>query len=180
MHRLSARIETVVVSLDGAMIPMAESEGYREAMVGTLSFYDLAGERQHTIYLAAAPEYGKSEFSRRLAREITRAKQHYPEARYLGIADGAPGTWRFLEQHTERQLIDSFHVSEYVSKLAQARYPQCNAEDKRSRWLHEHCSNLQQDPKAILSISSTRRPPSRAVPRSRERFATAPTALGPT
>ena len=33
----------VVVSLDGAMIPMADSEGYREAMVGTLSFYDPRG-----------------------------------------------------------------------------------------------------------------------------------------
>ena len=38
-------IATVVVSLDGAMIPMADSEGYREAMVGTLSFYDPEGER---------------------------------------------------------------------------------------------------------------------------------------
>ena len=55
LPKLGASIETVVVSLDGAMIPMADSEGYREAMVGTLSFYDLEGERQHTIYLAAAP-----------------------------------------------------------------------------------------------------------------------------
>ena len=149
LPKLHASIETVVVSLDGAMIPMADSDGYREAMVGTLSFYDLEGERQHTIYLAAAPEYGKREFSQRLAREIVRAKQHYPEARYLGIADGAPSNWSFLEQHTQLQLIDFFHVSEYVSKLAQARYPQRNAEDKRARWQHEHCSNLKHDPKAV-------------------------------
>jgi hypothetical protein len=38
------------------MIPMADSEGYRGAMVGTLSFYDPEGERAHTLYLAAAPE----------------------------------------------------------------------------------------------------------------------------
>ena len=99
LPKLHASIETVVVSLDGAMIPMADSDGYREAMVGTLSFYDLEGERQHTIYLAAAPEYGKREFSQRLAREIVRAKQHYPEARYLGIADGAPSNWSFLERN---------------------------------------------------------------------------------
>lgn len=152
LPKLSASIETVVVSLDGAMIPMADSEGYREAMVGTLSFYDFQSERQHTIYLAAAPAYGKREFTQRLAREIARAKQHYPEARYLGIADGAPGNWSFLEQHTELQLIDFFHVSEYVNKLAQARYPQRNAEDKRSRWQHEHCSNLKHDPKAVARL----------------------------
>jgi hypothetical protein len=77
---LACSIATVVVSLDGAMIPMADSEGYREAMVGTLSFYDPEGERQHTIYLAAAPEYGKGEFQRRLEREIGRAKQQFPDA----------------------------------------------------------------------------------------------------
>jgi hypothetical protein len=149
LPKLNASIETVVVSLDGAMIPMADSDGYREAMVGTLSFYDLKGECRHTIYLAAAPEYGTREFSQRLAREIARAKQHYPEARYLGIADGAPSNWSFLEQHTELQLIDFFHAREYVGKLAQARYPQRNAEGKRSRWQHEHCSNLKHDPKAV-------------------------------
>jgi hypothetical protein len=43
---LDAPVATVVVSLDGAMIPMADSVGYREAMAGTLSFYDHDGERQ--------------------------------------------------------------------------------------------------------------------------------------
>ncbi len=109
---LERPIATVVVSLDGAMIPMADSEGYREAMVGTLSFYDQEGERQHTIYLAAAPEYGKGEFLQRMEREIARAKQQFPDALYLGIADGAASNWRFLEQHTQRQLIDFFHTTE--------------------------------------------------------------------
>jgi hypothetical protein len=31
-------------------------------MVGTLAFYDRDGERQHTVYLAATPEYGKAKF----------------------------------------------------------------------------------------------------------------------
>jgi len=52
--------------------------------------------------------------------EIARATQRYPEARYLGIADGASSNWPFLEQHTERQLIDFFHATEYVGKIAQA------------------------------------------------------------
>jgi len=149
MPKLAGAVQTVMVSLDGAMIPMADSEGYREAMVGTLSFYDHEGERAHTIYLAAAPEYGKHEFSQRLAREIARAKQHYPDARYVGIADGAPSNWSFLEQHTQRQLIDFFHLTEYVGKLAQARYPQRTAENKRSRWQHQHCSDLKRDPRAV-------------------------------
>jgi hypothetical protein len=146
---LEGPIVTVAVSLDGAMIPMADSAGYREAMVGTLSFYDPAGERQHSIYLAAAPEYGKGEFLKRLEREIGRAKHQFPEALYLGIADGAASNWRFLEQHTERQLIDFFHTTEYVGKIAQALYPQRHAEAQRGQWQQEHCTQLKHDPDAL-------------------------------
>ena len=49
---------TVAISLDGTCTLMGE-DGWREAMVGTLAFYDAEGERQHTIYLAATPEYGR-------------------------------------------------------------------------------------------------------------------------
>ena len=145
LPRLAGGIATVVASLDGAMIPMADSDAWREAMVATLSFYDHDGERQHTLYLAAAPEYGKHAFSERFAREIARAKQHHPEARWLGIADGAPSNWAFLEQHTQRQLIDFFHASEYIGKLAQARWPQRHAEDQRAAWQHAHCNRLKHD-----------------------------------
>jgi hypothetical protein len=146
---LAHPVATVMVSLDGAMIPMADSAGYREAMVGTLSFYDPQGERQHTIYLAAAPEYGKGEFLQRMEREITRAKQQFPDALYLGIADGAASNWRFLEQHTQRQLIDFFHTTEYVAKIAQALYPQRHAAAQRGHWQHAHCKKLKHDPAAL-------------------------------
>lgn len=149
MPALERPIATVVVSLDGAMIPMADAAGYREAMVGTLSFYDHAGERQHSIYLAAAPEYGKQAFLQRMEREIVRAKQHFPAALYLGIADGAASNWRFLEQHTDRQLIDFFHATEYVGKVAQATYPYRQAEGQRAQWQHEYCTKLKHDPDAL-------------------------------
>ena len=45
---------TVTVSLDGTCLLMGE-DGWRETRVGTLSFYDREGERQHTISLAATP-----------------------------------------------------------------------------------------------------------------------------
>jgi hypothetical protein len=46
-------------------------------MVGTVSLYDSEGERQHTIYLGAAPEYGKKSFLERLKREIEREHPTY-------------------------------------------------------------------------------------------------------
>jgi hypothetical protein len=149
---LDAAISTLVISLDGAMIPMADSAGYREAMVGALSLYDSQGERQHTVYLAAAPEYGKAEFKQRMEREIVRLKQQFPEALSLGIADGAATNWAFLEQHTERQLIDFYHATEYVAKIARAAHPQAKAKAKREQWQTEHCARLKHQPDAVATL----------------------------
>src|SRR3954468_21937342 len=60
---------TVAVSLDGTCLLMGE-DGWRETMVGTLSSYDDEGERQHTIYLAATPEYGKAKSLSHLEAEV--------------------------------------------------------------------------------------------------------------
>jgi len=97
--------------MDGAYL-LRREHGYREAMVGAISLYDAKGERQHSIYIGEAPEYGKATFTERLEREIRRVKKHYPQALYLGITDGAKNNWRFLAQHTRRQLIDFFHATE--------------------------------------------------------------------
>jgi hypothetical protein len=86
------------------------------------------------------------------AREIARAKHNHPEARWLGIADGAPSNWAFLEQHTERQLIDFFHASEYIGKLAQARWPQRHGEDQRAAWQHAHCNRLKHDRRVLEEL----------------------------
>ena len=113
-----------------AYVLMGE-DGYREAMVGNISVYDVAGNRQHTIYIGEAPKYGKGSFFQRLEKEIATVKKHYPDALYLGIADGAKNNWLFLEQRTSRQLLDFFHVTEYLANVSYA------ASDKPERtiWL---------------------------------------------
>jgi hypothetical protein len=146
---LDTPIATVAVRLDRAMVPLADSDGYREAMVGTLAFDDQAGERQHTVDLAAAPEYGKQAFYQRMAREIACAMRQFQAALYLGIADGAASNWRLLEQRTDRQLIDFFHTTEYVGKPAQATCPHRQAKGKRAQWQQEHCQPIKHDPKAL-------------------------------
>lgn len=134
-------ISTIVFSLDGAYVLMA-NEGYREAMVGNLSLYDCDGERRHTIYLGEAPEYGKTNFKKRYEDEITHLKALYPDALYLGIADGAKDNWTFLELHTQRQLVDFYHVTEYLAKASHAVYPKKTTIAERKRWLSERCSLL--------------------------------------
>ena len=43
-------------------------DGYREAMVGNISFNDVEGKRQHTIYIGEAPEHGKATFFKHIRR----------------------------------------------------------------------------------------------------------------
>ena len=141
---LDKAVGSIAVGLDGAHILMRE-EGWRESMVGNISFYDLEGERLHTIYIGEAPEHGKSTFFKRLEHEINQTKQKYPDVQYLGIADGAKSNWTFLEQHTDKQLLDFFHVTEYLSQAAYAAYPGKTDKPKREAWLHERCHQLKHE-----------------------------------
>ena len=149
--KLNKAISTVVVSLDGAFILMRE-EGYREAMVGNISLYDVTGKRQHTIYLGEAPEYGKGTFLHRLEKEIGTIKKQYPDVLYLGIADGAKNNWIFLEKHTSRQLLDYFHVTEYLATVSYAAYPGKTDKPKREIWLNERCTQLKHNSEAVEKL----------------------------
>ena len=134
---------TVAISLDGTCLLMGE-DGWRETMVGTLSFYDREGERQHTIYLAATPEYGKAKFLGHLEAEIDRAKAKCPAAHYVGIADGAKGNWEFLGRHTDAQVVDFWHAAEYLGKAAVVLYR--GQPRTREVWLEEACHRLKHEP----------------------------------
>jgi hypothetical protein len=134
---------TVAVSLDGTCLLMGE-DGWRETMVGTLSFYNGAGERQHTVYLAATPEYGKTKFLSHLEVEIGRAKAKCPDAHYVGIADGAKGNWEFLQRHTDVQVTDFWHAVEYLGKAAVVVYR--GQPQTRKAWLDEACHRLKHEP----------------------------------
>ena len=148
---LDQAITSVVISLDGAFVLMRE-DGYREAMVGAISLYDVNGDRQHSIYIGEAPEYGKATFTERLEREIAQVKKHYPSALYLGIADGAKNNWSFLEKHTDRQLLDFFHATEYLADVAHAAFPGKTDKPKREAWLHERCKQLKHEVGAIDAL----------------------------
>ena len=69
----------------------------------------------------------------RMEREIAHVKHLYPEAVYVGIADGAKSNWEFLEQHTRVQVLDFYHAAEYLADAAQAAYPR--SPTKRAEWL---------------------------------------------
>lgn len=136
---VDAKIKTITIGMDGTCMLLCE-DGYRQAMVGTLAFYDKTGERIHTTYLAAPPEYGKEKFKTRLVEEITRTKKLYPKVHYLGVADGARENWEFLKPYTDEQILDFWHATEYLGKVAEAVFPRDKV--KREEWMDDRCHRL--------------------------------------
>jgi hypothetical protein len=138
---LDSKVASVSIGMDGTCMLLCE-DGYREAMVGTIALYDKKGDRMHTIYTAASPEYGKETFLSRFEREIAQIKDLYPKATYIGLADGASCNWQFLKKHTEVQTLDFWHVSEYLAKAASVMFRGARRSTEREEWLEDSCHKL--------------------------------------
>ena len=142
-------IKSVSIGLDGTCMLMCEGS-YRQAMVGTIALYDKKGKRHHTTYVAAAPQYGKEWFKSRLSREIECVKKLYPKAQYLGIADGAHDNWDYLSQHTDKQILDFYHATEYLTQVAESVFP--SSPKNKSAWLEDRCHELKHTPGAAKKL----------------------------
>jgi hypothetical protein len=151
----------VSVGLDGSCMHLSE-EGWRETMVGTLGFYDAEGQRLHTIYLGATPEYGKATFLERMTREVERARAELPEARFVGIADGATGNWDFLERHTAVQVVDFWHAAEYLGAAAAVLFGKHDL--TRRSWLNEMCHILKHESQGAARVIRDLRSKARVRP----------------
>jgi len=132
-------VESISLGLDGTCMLLVE-EGWREAMAGTIVFYDRDGNRMHTIYTGASPEYGKERFRERFSREIDRVQEKYPDVLYVGLADGAADNWNFLEGRVDREVLDFYHAGEYVGKASEAIHGK--KEREREEWLSDRLSRL--------------------------------------
>ncbi len=128
VSELPSEVTTIGIGIDGTCLLTCQ-DGWREAMVGTISLYDSSGERLHTTYIGATPEYGKKTFFKRMAAEITKVSAAFPTALKVGVADGAKTNWPFLTKHTERQILDFYHAAEYLTIVADAQF----ARDPKAR-----------------------------------------------
>jgi hypothetical protein len=121
---------------------LLHEDGWRVAMAGTIAFYDAQGERLHTIYAGATPEYGKDKFHGKFRREVDRVKEAYPNVPYIGLGDGAADNWSYLEPLTDHQTLDFYHASEYVGKAAVVMFKGKKKEVEREAWLEDQLHRL--------------------------------------
>jgi len=134
-------VSSIGISLDGTCMLMRE-DGWRQAMVGSISLYDSEGERMHTTYIAGAPEYGKETFLNHFTKEIQTIKKTYQGKLYVGVADGAADNWKFLQPLVDIQVLDFFHATEYLAKVAKAAFKR-KLEGKE--WIKQSCHLLKHE-----------------------------------
>lgn len=132
-------VSTVSIGIDGTCMLTVE-DGWRQAMVGTVALYSASGDRLHTIYVGATPEYGKETFLERMQREVDNTRKLFPKATFVAVADGAKDNWPFLKRNSDKQCLDFFHATEYLTKAADAAFYKDKL--KRNEWLEAACHRL--------------------------------------
>jgi len=136
-----SRIKTVGIGVDGTCA-LFVGDGWRQVMVGTISFYDEGGERLATTYVANAPEAGKGEFYNRMDTELDAVRAAYPDARYAGVIDGAHDLWEWLEPRCTWGIVDFWHATEYLSGAAPAM---ARGAGPQASWLESACHRLKHE-----------------------------------
>jgi hypothetical protein len=137
----SLEVSCIAVGLDGTCM-FIRDDGWRQAMVGSISLLNNEGIRIHTTYLAQAPEYGKETFYRDLAKEIEATRKAYPGKICIGVADGAADNWKFLESFVDVQVLDFFHATEYLTKVSKAAF---GSKSVAEEWLKQTCHILKHE-----------------------------------
>jgi hypothetical protein len=74
---------------------------------------------------------------------------NYPNVPVAGIADGAADNWTFLESLTDVQVLDYFHASEYLAKVAAAAFKQ---KAEAGEWLAGARHTLKHEQKGVYLL----------------------------
>jgi hypothetical protein len=142
------KARSVAVSLDGVMIgmkpqklatekPLSMKTEWKEASCGTVSFFDVDGERLSTIQYGRMPEHKKATLKTILRKHTEAVLQQRPELKVVHLADGAQDNWTFFDEDMPLgfQLTDFYHASEHLKAALDAAYPK---NPGKSRLKFEH------------------------------------------
>ncbi len=169
----------VAVAIDGVQVPMKDGEraekrrqpdkkpsgpaGFREVGCGTISFYGIDGEALHTIRYARKPEEKKTTLKSQILAELRSTMASCPGLEVMGLSDGAPDHWEFIndlrrelgiEALEVKKAVDLFHVLERVKRALDAYHGESTPESKANfeecrLWLREYADGPQRVLRAL-------------------------------
>jgi len=158
-EKVPAEAASVGASLDGVMVPMKDGDrqrkreeaakkgksasgpaGYQEVGVGTLSFYDKAGNLLSTIRLGRMPEAKKATLKEMLAAELAAVLKQRPKLVVTRLADGANDNWTYLDALPVEgpRVVDFWHATEHLAKALNAAYGENSTQARAQLEKHRH------------------------------------------
>ena len=115
-----------------------------EVGCGTLTLYDVDGERLATRRFARMPECGKASLKQSLKGGLQALLGKWPDLSLVKVADGARDKWTFLSGALPDgvEVLDYFHGVEHLSRALAAAYGESFREYQR---MHERLRHKLRD-----------------------------------
>lgn len=131
--------DLLYVGVDGVMTPLNQKQGHKEAKVGVIFWnkdHEKVGKKRGVIrqreYVATLKS--RPEFRDRVSQLYNQVAGQKP-TKTVFIGDGAHWIWKMASEQFPGsvEILDFFHLSEYVWSVAKAAYP--NNEDYQKDWV---------------------------------------------
>ena len=150
--------EKIYVGVDGVMTPLNQKQGYKEAKVGVIFWQKAHQKKKGKRGVVRQREYVATLKSREEFRE--RVCQFYQQIvnrktpQIIVIGDGAHWIWDMAREEFPGcwEILDFYHLSEYVWSVAKAGYP--SKEEAQKKWVKEQEKLLQQSQWQQVIINS--------------------------
>jgi len=152
----------------GAAEKEEKSSSYKNAMIGTISYYNTAEvidfntqekviepSRINTTYIGRMPEERFQTFKNEFESLVGDAEAELPEgAKKILLMDGALGLWGYVDANPDFddyiKLVDFFHAAEHLSTLAEALFGKGSTEAQK--WYERWLSKIKHEPGAVPSM----------------------------
>jgi len=160
-----SRKPVLAVGRDGLMLPIRGQGCYREGSTATVAVYDRSGQRSGTVYLGRMPEPGQGALSRQLTALLEAVLRRWdgPLPRLAYVTDGGHHQAEYFRRVLRRmshprhpgvrlswtRVIDFYHASEYVHKLAGALFSDAV---RAHAWAGKMCRWLKEKPRGIYRV----------------------------
>ncbi len=140
--------EQIYLGVDGVMTPLNQKQGYKEAKVGVIFWQKDHQKKKGRRGKIRQREYVATLKSREAFRERFRelyqqiVKKTNPQTIVMG--DGAHWIWKMASEQfpSSIEILDFYHLSEYVWKVAQAVFP--HLEEVQKEWVFQQQVLLKQ------------------------------------
>ncbi len=159
LSKSEKKSDLLYVGVDGVMTPLNQKQGYKEAKVGVIFWskdhQKVKGQRgkiRHREYIATLKS--RNEFRTRVSQLYNQVAERQV-AQTIVIGDGAHWIWSMAQEQFPGsiEILDFFHLSEYVWKVAKQAYPK--NEQKQKDWVSTQQNLLRKSQwKTVIQNSS--------------------------